>query len=675
MYQHAHFAKIATILMALMLSVGCSDGGDSNDTSQLATVGYGQFNDAQLEDMRDSDSPDAIYVIDLLKFKPQAAYEDGRTTALTGEEAYALYSSEEHPQRFGGDLVHSASISATTTGTEASGGIATWDRVEITRYPNRASYVEMYDDDEYQAALAHKDAGLDTAIILVSELTMSSTRDGQPPKSTSESIHLGELLKFKEAAQYEPAQEPAISGKDADLLYEKYAMRNSIKFGHTVPVGDFSIDGVLIGDGRTWDEFKLLQFPSRDVYDTWENGSVRQPGLVHREAGLEDSEILIGDPPTVNRLPEIPAAQSWRWHNMGTISAEERADLFTNWQLVTPVRTAQGSSTPREFVRDTIDPEDLFYEHDGVTRSIAEYITRASAAGLMVMHDGKVVLEHYGQGIGPESRFHIWSASKSFTSTLVAIAVQEGKIANLDDKVGLYAPQFENTAYGDTSIRHLLMMSSGIDFFHSVSSERPDRLDLYWDVVNQGMDLDEWVKPLTRRVPGGTDFNYILTDTHVLSAVLREVYDMPFVKVLETKLWQPGGFAGSATWGQNLPDSDGHALGHCCLSLRLQEFAHLGQFYLEDGMIDGQQVVPADWVDSVAQPQSSPFYSFQFWLPQDSKQEFYASGAFGNQLWIDTARGFLVARFGTQVGALDISSAEHVAAVRAIGDAVTGVTR
>ena len=680
MYRCSAFPNIVTILMALMLCAGCSDGSnssatDSNNTSQLAPIGYGQFNDAQLEDMRESDSPDAIYVINLLKFKPQAAYDDGRTTALTGEEAYALYRSAEHSQRFGGDLVHSTAISTTTRDNQDSEGSATWDRVEITRYPSRAHYVDMYDAAGYQAALVHKDAGVETAIVMVSELTMSSTRDGLPPESSPESIHLGELLKFKKAAQYDAQQESAIRGRDAYVLYEKEVMRDSIKFGLTVPVGDFSIDGVLVGDGRTWDEFKLMQFPSREGYNEWETGSLREMGLAHREAGIANSEILVSEPPTVNRLPEIPAAQSWRWHNLGIIGAEGRADLFRNWQLVTPVRTATASSTPREFPRELLNPEDIFYEHDGVTRSIAEYITRASAAGFMVMYDGKVVLEHYGQGIGPESRFHIWSASKSFTSTLVAIAVHEGKIANLDDKVDLYAPQFENTAYGDTSIRHVLQMGSGIDFFHSVSSERLDRLDLYWDVVNQGMDLDEWVKPLTRRAPGGTDFNYILTDTHVLSAMLRAVYDMPYTEILETLLWEPAGFAGDATWGQNQPRTEGNALGHCCLSLRLQEFAHLGQFYLEKGMIDGQQIVPADWVDSVAQPQSAPSYSFQFWLPQDSDQEFYASGAFDNYLWIDTARGFTVAQFGTQVGALGLSSTERDAAMRAIGDAVTGITR
>jgi len=686
MYRCSVFPNIVTILMALMLCAGCSDGRDGSDGSQLAPVGYGQFNNAQLEEMRDSDSPDAIYVIDLLKFKPQAAYDDGRTTELTGEEAYELYSSEEHPQRFGGDLVHSAQISTTMTGSEVSGGSSTWDRVEITRYPSRARYVAMYDDAGYQTALVHKDAGLETAIVMVSELTMSSTWSELPPENNPQAIHLGELLKFRETAQYDPPQEPAISGKDADVLYEKHVSRWSITFGWEEPVGNFSIEGVLVGDGRTWDEFRLSQFPTREGYDEWETSSLRQEGggqeggLVHREAGLDDSEIIVSEPPTVNRLPEISAAQPWRWDTKAVIcdgcrydNAEYRAKLFSNWQVVMPVRTAQGSSTPREFARDTIDPEDIFYEHNGVRRSIAEYITRASVAGLMVMYNGNVVLEHYGLGIGPETPFVIFSSSKSFTSTLVGIALHEGKIASLDDKVSLYVPEFENTAYGDTSIRHLLMMSSGIDFFYTGSD--PTRKDYHWDVVNQQKSIDDWIAALPRRVPAGTDFNYIMTDTHALSAVLRAVYDMPLAKILETKLWQPAGFAGDATWGQNQPGTDGHAHGAQALSLTLQDFAHFGQFYLEDGMIDGQQTVPADWVDMVAQPQVGANYSLQFWLPRDSDREFYSAGAFANYCWIDKARGFTVAQFATQTTRESLSGAERDAAMRALGDAVTGVTR
>ncbi len=96
----------------------------------------------------------------------------------------------------------------------------------------------------------------------------------------------------------------------------------------------------------------------------------------------------------------------------------------------------------------------------------------------------------------------------------------------------------------------------------------------------------------------------------------------------------------------------------------------MGQLYLEDQVINGQQTVPDDWVDSVAQPQAGANYSLQFWLPQGSAGEFFARGAFGNYLWIDTERGFAVAQFATQLGRDALSGDEVAAAMRALGDAV-----
>ena len=152
-----------------------------------------------------------------------------------------------------------------------------------------------------------------------------------------------------------------------------------------------------------------------------------------------------------------------------------------------------------------------------------------------------------------------------------------------------------------------------------------------------GSDFDDWVAALGRRVPGGTDFNYIATDTHVLSAVLRAVYGKPLAEIAQEKLWEPGGFAGDAMWGQ---DASGHFLGHFALSVRLQEFAHLGQLYLDDLVLNGRPTVSDDWFDMVSKPHAafqeprenpatgriSEGYTFQFWLPLNYDEEFMASG-------------------------------------------------
>ena len=362
------------------------------------------------------------------------------------------------------------------------------------------------------------------------------------------------------------------------------------------------------------------------------------------------------------------------WFKLADVDA--RAYLFTHWERIHPQRTIYGASTPRVYKRNTQSVDEITYELDGQRHTLSHYIDKANISGLMVLQGGEVRLEYYGKGLNAQSHNHIWSATKSFTSTLIGMALFDGKISSLDDTAEQYASQFKGTAYGETSIRHLLMMSSGIDYFHFKGS--PNRNDMYNDLIQQGGDFDKWAAALPRRVPGGTDFNYIATDTHVLAAVLRGAYGIPFVEIVQKKLWEPFGF-NEAQWGL---DSHGHATGHFALSLSLQDFAHLGQIYLEDLKLNGEPTVSDDWFDLVSNAQSPAHeprvnekgeieegYSFQFWLPANYDQEFMASGAFRQYLWIDRKRGFVAAQFsiGGELGQSGISAEEKEAVMRALG--------
>ncbi|MCP4681583.1 MAG: serine hydrolase, partial [Desulfobacterales bacterium] len=240
--------------------------------------------------------------------------------------------------------------------------------------------------------------------------------------------------------------------------------------------------------------------------------------------------------------------------------------------------------------------------------------------------------------------------------------------------------------------RHVLMMSSGIDFFHFKG--KPDRTDMYWDIVQKGEDYDKWVAELGRRVPGGTDFNYIATDTQVASAVLRAVYGKPLAEIAREKIWEPGGFTGNAMWAQDL---SGHAMGAMGLSISLQDFALFGQLYLEDLVLNGQPTVPDKWFDMVEKPHADfqephqdpdtgelkEGYTFQFWLPEKYDQEFKAAGAFGQYLWIDRKLKYVVAQFATgksftfitTTGKSGVGPREKAAVMRALGRAAIAASK
>jgi hypothetical protein len=194
-------------------------------------------------------------------------------------------------------------------------------------------------------------------------------------------------------------------------------------------------------------------------------------------------------------------------------------------------------------------------------------------------------------------------------------------------------------------------------------------------MVYRGIELDADGK----RVAPGTDFNYLATDTHVLSAALRGAYGKRYADIVQEKLWSPAGFTGPANWSKHAEGDAGVNFGHCCLQARLLDFAHLGQLYLDDLKLDGKPLTPKGWANLVTHP-SAPFqepgdkprgYAMQFWVPNGYKDEALAMGAFGQILWVDRRRKVVVAQIAANPDKTP-SEAEENAVFRAI---VTAATR
>ena len=170
---------------------------------------------------------------------------------------------------------------------------------------------------------------------------------------------------------------------------------------------------------------------------------------------------------------------------------------------------------------------------------------RNDVAGLLVIADGAVVHQRYRLRIDAGTRWHLWSASKSFTSTVVGRALHDGVLHSIDDPVTKYIDI--GGGYAEPTIRDVMMtMSSGVNFFHHQGT--PNRLDMYRQIWIGDQDMGEFAAGLGRRVPPGTDFNYLATDTHVLSMVLRASYDQPFHEIVQEQLWEPIGMGGDAIW-------------------------------------------------------------------------------------------------------------------------------
>ena len=105
----------------------------SRRDTDFAPITFGELDATLLTEMLHSTSSEPSFVISFLRFNDQAAYADGRSTELTGTDAYDLYRTYGHLENVGGTLVYSASISATSTDSEISRYVSDWHRIEIAR--------------------------------------------------------------------------------------------------------------------------------------------------------------------------------------------------------------------------------------------------------------------------------------------------------------------------------------------------------------------------------------------------------------------------------------------------------------------------------------------------------------------------------------------------------------
>ncbi len=296
------------------------------------------------------------------------------------------------------------------------------------------------------------------------------------------------------------------------------------------------------------------------------------------------------------------------------------------------------------------------FEVDGERLSVADYIVDANITGLTVMRDGVVLNQAFFQGADEDTLFTSWSVAKSFVASLIAKAVEDGLINSLDDTAETYAPQFAGTDYGRTSLRHILMMSAGVDFNEGYDPDRPsDIRPLFFNAFILGRNIDTMVGEIERDREPGQDLHYTSPNTHVLAAVARAVYGGRLADVVTEQIWTPLGMTSDASWLQNKVGEDGIGVGYCCLQATSEDYARFGEFYRLDGVWNGLRMLPEGWSIEATTPQADfqepgatryPMrgYGLHFWVPEGYDGEFYMAGVFGQYVWVDRHRGVVIAQ-------------------------------
>lgn len=334
----------------------------------------------------------------------------------------------------------------------------------------------------------------------------------------------------------------------------------------------------------------------------------------------------------------------------------DRDYFFQNASELYPTRTvARGEQS--EPLPQRLDALDGFtYEHEGRTRTIADLYTDMETAGIIILKDGEVLHESYGRGSDAGTRFTTWSLVKSITSTLIGVAVADGHIDSVDDMLSKYLPEVAGTAYEGVTIKQALQMSSGVRYDPNLwEGEAKDTVKFITQSVVTGQrSAMELAIAFPRENDPGTTFNYNTAESQVLIELLRRATGMDAADYLEQKLWRPLGMEHDAGWILDSPGQDGAEIGGAMFNAALRDWARFGQFIIQNGAWNGEQILPVDWVDratvsddphlkpGVVHPNPNRGYAWHWWTYADGT--FTASGANGQTLYVDRDNGIVVAR-------------------------------
>lgn len=266
----------------------------------------------------------------------------------------------------------------------------------------------------------------------------------------------------------------------------------------------------------------------------------------------------------------------------------------------------------------------------------------APLRALVVVHDGKTILEEYPESTASE--YHdTESVTKSVIGTLIGIALDEGSLRDTNQTLAELLPSYAasmSRPVARTTLDQVLSMTAGFS-------------DVYEDDLPTFLRAEDAVAAiLAGGVSNSTGFRYSNSGAHLLSAILSEATGMSTLEYARTRLFDPIGVDSSPAAEPlidpaGIPaynradfawpvDRQGRNNGFGYVKLRARDLARLGQLYLDEGRWQGEQVVSASWVHDATSPHAkvdaTTDYGYLWWVDEADGDPAYAAVGTGGQL-------------------------------------------
>lgn len=274
---------------------------------------------------------------------------------------------------------------------------------------------------------------------------------------------------------------------------------------------------------------------------------------------------------------------------------------------------------------------------------------------MVILHDGKLIAEHYAPGYGPDTPIYAHSLTKSVINALIGVLVRQGKL-RLDQPAPIASWRMPSDPHHAVTIDHLLRMDSGLPF-----DETDDAISPMTRMLFLQRDMAGYAARMPLAHAPGTAWAYSNLSYVLLSRAIRNAAGGSAVdteRFARRELFAPLGMRNAVIE----TDATGTPVGASNLYASARDFARFGQLYLDDGVVDGQRILPKGWVAYSHSQTLKSGYGAGFWtnlvdgevpvwhapwgLPQLPKDMYYARGALGQYVVIVPSERLVVVRMG-----------------------------
>lgn len=312
----------------------------------------------------------------------------------------------------------------------------------------------------------------------------------------------------------------------------------------------------------------------------------------------------------------------------------------------------------------------------GDASTVGEVLAQTWTDAVVVLFDGRIVLERYSAAMSPDTPHLLMSVSKSLVGCVAGVLVERGEL-DPDRQVGDYVPEVAGSGYDGASVRDLLDMRTGVAFSETYTDPEAEvrvmERHMGWRSApaadddpdgegrGAGAGMYAYLASLKSEGPHGGTFVYRSADTDMLGWVCERAAGTRMADLLSESIWRPLGAEYDA---EITCDGVGSAVHDGGISATARDLARFGQLLLDDGQVDGRAVVPQGWLqqartlspdirNAFAASNSEPFlpggwYRNQFWfVPGRSGDVQLCLGIHGQMVLVDRATRTVAVKLST----------------------------